>query len=159
MTLKELVFPHDYSTTFSDKGRTINCKNYIKRCICLPNIDRRSPEHDEYFRFLDTTLDNSSSVEEFIDSFLADKRFINTSGYIELLMKERPNKFWHYAHENLCDRCFDMDNHISEININEKKAETDEFSFNSRNNVLIKVGAILVKILANVVLRGVDILN
>lgn len=116
MTLEELVLPHDYDTITSDK-------NYIKRCLCHPNLDRRSPEYDEYFIFMNTTLANSSSSDDFIDNFLADKRFIKTTGYIELMMRERPDKVWYYVRENFGDRCFKTESDIGSV-----KVGTDDFS-------------------------------
>lgn len=114
MTRDELIFPHEYYCSEEP---------HIKNCIFCPNLSFKSNEYDAYFKFLNEALDNSSTVEEFIDRFLDDKRFIHTSGYIELMMKERPDNVWYYVRENFGDRCFKTMSDIGGV-----KVGTDDFS-------------------------------
>lgn len=123
MTKNELIFKND-SPHVND--------TFLKTCIFNPEyaISSCKGGEEEYFKFLDRTLAESSTTEEFVDAYLKCTEYRKLQGYQELLKRERPERVWYFIRDNFGNKCFKTESDIGGVRVG-----TTNFSVNINNGM------------------------
>lgn len=86
MKRTEIKFPHETKDSF------------LRRCMDC--------EHSANQELVNVCVADAKDVEEFIDLYLSHKEEVGSQFYDELLMRERPNRFFYAIREQYGDRQF-----------------------------------------------------